>query len=41
MMDLPGMQGQAGMASLGDIFGKAFSGRTRKRKMTVPRATKS
>ena len=35
MMDLPGMQGQAGMASLGDIFGKAFSGRTRKRRMTV------
>jgi ATP-dependent HslUV protease ATP-binding subunit HslU len=35
MLDLPGMQGQAGMASLGDIFGKAFSGRTRKRRMTV------
>jgi len=35
MMDLPGMQGQAGMASLGDIFGKAFSGRTRKRRMKV------
>ena len=35
MMDLPGMQGQAGMASLGDLFGKAFSGRTRKRRMTV------
>ncbi|GMG82543.1 ATP-dependent protease ATPase subunit HslU [Paralimibaculum aggregatum] len=35
ILDLPGMQGQAGMAQLGDIFGKAFSGRTRKRKMTV------
>jgi len=35
MMDLPGMQGQTGMASLGDIFGKAFSGRTRKRRVTV------
>ncbi len=34
-LDLPGMQGQAGMANLGDIFGKAFSGRTRKRRMTV------
>jgi ATP-dependent HslUV protease ATP-binding subunit HslU len=34
-LELPGMQGQAGMASLGDIFGKAFSGRTRKRRMTV------
>jgi ATP-dependent HslUV protease ATP-binding subunit HslU len=35
MLELPGLQGQAGMASLGDIFGKAFSGRTRKRRMTV------
>jgi ATP-dependent HslUV protease ATP-binding subunit HslU len=35
MLDLPGMQGQMGMASLGDLFGKAFSGRTRKRRMTV------
>ncbi|MGF1446797.1 MAG: ATP-dependent protease ATPase subunit HslU [Pikeienuella sp.] len=35
MLDLPGMQGQAGMANLSDLFGKAFSGRTRKRKMTV------
>src|SRR6056297_654011 len=35
MLDIPGMQGQTGMASLGDIFGKAFSGRTRKRRMTV------
>src|SRR6056297_2371014 len=32
MLDMPGMQGQTGMASLGDIFGKAFSGRTRKRR---------
>jgi len=35
MLDLPGMQGQAGMANLGDLFGKAFSGRTKKRRMTV------
>ncbi|MEM1345872.1 MAG: ATP-dependent protease ATPase subunit HslU [Pseudomonadota bacterium] len=35
MMDLPGMQGQMGMASLGDLFGKAFSGRTKKRTMSV------
>ncbi len=35
MLDLPGMQGQAGLATLGDLFGKAFSGRTRRRKMTV------
>ncbi|MBK0400501.1 ATP-dependent protease ATPase subunit HslU [Limibaculum sp. M0105] len=34
-LDMPGMPGQQGMASLGDIFGKAFSGRTRRRKMTV------
>jgi len=35
MIDLPGMQGQAGMANLGDLFGKAFSGRTKRRRMSV------
>ncbi|SMX47138.1 ATP-dependent protease ATPase subunit HslU [Actibacterium lipolyticum] len=37
MIDLPGQQpGQnMGMMNLGDIFGKAFGGRTVKRKMTV------
>ncbi|MEM7509005.1 MAG: ATP-dependent protease ATPase subunit HslU [Pseudomonadota bacterium] len=35
MMEIPGMQGNMGMANLGDLFGKAFSGRTKKRKMTV------
>ncbi|MGB0496727.1 MAG: ATP-dependent protease ATPase subunit HslU [Rubricella sp.] len=35
MLDLPGMQGNMGMVNLGDIFGKAFSGRTVRRKMTV------
>ncbi len=37
MMDLPGMpQGQGGgMMNLGDIFGKAFKGRTVRRKMSV------
>ncbi|MEM0921682.1 MAG: ATP-dependent protease ATPase subunit HslU [Pseudomonadota bacterium] len=35
MLEIPGMQGNAGMANLGDLFGKAFSGRTKKRKMTV------
>ncbi|MGF1551605.1 MAG: ATP-dependent protease ATPase subunit HslU [Paracoccaceae bacterium] len=34
-LDLPGMGQQGGMASLGDIFGKAFSGRTKRRRMTV------
>ena len=34
--DIPGMPGaQMGMLNLGDIFGKAFGGRTAKRKMTV------
>ena len=34
--DIPGMPGaQVGMVNLGDIFGKAFSGRTRKRRMSV------
>ncbi|WP_113911681.1 ATP-dependent protease ATPase subunit HslU [Roseovarius dicentrarchi] len=37
MMDIPGQPGggQMGMMNLGDIFGKAFGGRTVKRKMTV------
>jgi ATP-dependent HslUV protease ATP-binding subunit HslU len=37
MMDIPGQPGggQMGMLNLGDIFGKAFGGRTVKRKMTV------
>ncbi len=36
MMDLPGQPGgQMGMMNLGDIFGKAFGGRTVKRKMSV------
>ncbi|MEM1276289.1 MAG: ATP-dependent protease ATPase subunit HslU [Pseudomonadota bacterium] len=35
MLDIPGMQGQAGMANLGDLFGKAFTGRTKRRKMSV------
>lgn len=36
MFDMPGQPGsQMGMMNLGDIFGKAFSGRTVKRKMTV------
>ena len=35
-MDIPGMPGaQMGMINLGDIFGKAFGGRTAKRRMTV------
>ena len=31
----PGMGGGAGMMNLGDIFGKAFAGRTTKKRMTV------
>jgi ATP-dependent HslUV protease ATP-binding subunit HslU len=35
-LDIPGMPGaQMGMVNLGDIFGKAFGGRTKPRKMTV------
>ncbi|MGC2854705.1 ATP-dependent protease ATPase subunit HslU [Novispirillum sp. DQ9] len=35
-MDIPGMPGgQMGMVNLSDIFGKAFGGRTKPRKMTV------
>ncbi|MEL6266386.1 MAG: ATP-dependent protease ATPase subunit HslU, partial [Pseudomonadota bacterium] len=35
MMDLPGMGQQGGMVNLSDLFGKAFAGRTRRRRMTV------
>ena len=36
MMDIPGQPGsQVGMMNIGDIFGKAFGGRTTRRKMTV------
>jgi ATP-dependent HslUV protease ATP-binding subunit HslU len=35
-IDIPGMPGaQMGMINLGEMFGKAFGGRTRKRRMTV------
>ncbi|ANB33217.1 ATP-dependent HslUV protease ATP-binding subunit HslU [Rhodovulum sulfidophilum] len=37
-MEIPGMapgQGQQGMMSLGDLFGKAFGGRTVKKRLTV------
>ena len=34
-IDLPGMQGGMGMVNIADLFGKAFSGRTRRRKMRV------
>ncbi|MEM9974124.1 MAG: ATP-dependent protease ATPase subunit HslU [Pseudomonadota bacterium] len=35
-MEIPGMPpGQSGMMNLGDLFGKAFQGRTVRRKMTV------
>lgn len=36
MLDIPGQPGSnMGMMNIGDIFGKAFSGRTQRRKMTV------
>ena len=36
MMDIPGQPGsQMGMMNLGDIFGKAFGGRTTRKRMTV------
>ncbi|MEO0820246.1 MAG: ATP-dependent protease ATPase subunit HslU [Pseudomonadota bacterium] len=35
MLDLPGMGQQGGMVNLGDLFGKAFSGRTKRRRMSV------
>ncbi|MFQ5566362.1 MAG: ATP-dependent protease ATPase subunit HslU, partial [Paracoccaceae bacterium] len=35
MVEMPGGGGQMGMMNLGDIFGKAFGQRTRRRKMAV------
>ena len=35
MLDLPGSNGQMGIANLGDLFGKAFSGRKKSVKTTV------
>ena len=36
MLDIPGQPGAGmGMLNIGDMFGKAFSGRTQRRKMTV------
>ena len=38
-MDIPGMPGsQMGMINLNDIFGKAFGGKTKKKRMTVAEA---
>ena len=34
-MDIPGQPGGGQMMNLGDLFGKAFAGRTERRKMTV------
>jgi len=34
-LDLPGQQAGMGMVNLGDLFGKAFSGRTKRRRMKV------
>ncbi|HEX4192915.1 MAG TPA: ATP-dependent protease ATPase subunit HslU [Stellaceae bacterium] len=40
-VEIPGMPGaQMGMVNLGDIFGKAFGGRTKPRKMTVSESHK-
>jgi ATP-dependent HslUV protease ATP-binding subunit HslU len=40
-VEIPGMPGaQMGMVNLGDIFGKAFGGRTKPRKMTVAESYK-
>ena len=35
MLDMPGGAGQMGMINLSDMFGKAFSGRTKKKRMKV------
>ena len=35
MFEIPGQPGQMGAMNLGDIFGKAFGGRTRRRRMSV------
>ncbi|MBJ3761533.1 ATP-dependent protease ATPase subunit HslU [Maribius pontilimi] len=34
-MDIPGMQPGSGMLNIGDLFGKAFQGRTVRKRMTV------
>ena len=36
--DLPGGQGNVGMINLGELFGKAFAGRTKRVRMTVAQA---
>ena len=41
MFDIPGQPGSnVGMMNLGDLFGKAFSGRTQRRKMTIAESYK-
>ncbi|MEM7522652.1 MAG: ATP-dependent protease ATPase subunit HslU [Pseudomonadota bacterium] len=35
MLDMPGGGGQMGMVNLSDMFGKAFSGRTKKRRLKI------
>ena len=35
MLDMPGGGGQMGMVNLSDMFGKAFSGRTKRRKLKI------
>ncbi|MEO1492451.1 MAG: ATP-dependent protease ATPase subunit HslU [Pseudomonadota bacterium] len=40
MLDLPGGNSQMGIANLGDLFGKAFSGRTKRIKTTVSESYK-
>ncbi len=35
MMDIPGQPGQMGMMNIGDLFGKAFGGRTVKKRLSV------
>lgn len=41
MFDIPGQQGSnMGMMNLGDLFGKAFSGKTQRRKLTVAESYK-
>ena len=35
MMEIPGQPGQMGMMNLGDIFGKAFGGRTTRKRLSV------
>jgi len=41
MFDIPGQQGSnMGMMNLGDLFGKAFSGKTQRRKLTIAESYK-